>query len=445
MNDRALVLKAITAFALKFAGSERLISAALERARSRAFVNELCCGTIRNIPLCDFVMREVAGVKEERTPPRAMAILRCALYEILLCPAQKEYAIVNEWVELAGGRKQRGFINGVLRAVLRAVANRESSASAGARVLPNPAGAGCEFTADILTSPSIDLVAYLSQAYSLPLWLVKGWINERGEEAAKGMCAGSNRKPAVYLRPNSLKTTPELLKIRLEEAGATVAQAGEMLVLEGAPVPMNKLPGFTEGFFCAQDITASEVGRFIAPEKDSVILDLCSAPGTKATHLAELLGGSGQVIATDINPKRLQLVEENKRRLGLDNLVVVHYDDAREYVRSLGRLDALLLDVPCSNTGVLARRLDVRYRLTPDSIAALTTLQFDIVARALEFFRQASTVFYSTCSAEKSENDHIVHNLEGIVSKLTASCSQTTLPSAVTYGHDGGYIAKLTR
>jgi len=187
------------------------------------------------------------------------------------------------------------------------------------------------------------------------------------------------------------------------------------------------------------------VGRFIAPDKDSVILDLCSAPGTKATHLAELLTGSGQVIATDINPKRLRLVEENKRRLGLDNLVIVAYEDVREYVRSLGRLDALLLDVPCSNTGVLARRLDVRYRLTPDSIASLTTLQVDIITQTLEFFPQAPTLFYSTCSAEKRENDHILHNFKGIASKLTALDCQSALPSVVNHGQDGGYVVKLSR
>jgi 16S rRNA (cytosine967-C5)-methyltransferase len=161
----------------------------------------------------------------------------------------------------------------------------------------------------------------LSTAFSLPNWLIADWLAEFGFEKTRHICFGSNRRPGVYIRPNPLKTTIEDLADKLQQADIVfdiVPDAPMIRISSGKAV--TQLPGFAEGLFTVQDLTASQAVRMLAPKPGSKILDLCAAPGVKITQLAEITGDAAEIVATDINPDRLALIEQNTARLGITSV-----------------------------------------------------------------------------------------------------------------------------
>ncbi|OXU14176.1 transcription antitermination factor NusB [Sedimentisphaera salicampi] len=443
MNDRELILKALTYYKPGKTKTESLLADLLSKCSDKAFVNNFCCGIIRSLPAVDIVTAKISGAGEKKTSPQLWTVLRCGVFDIIYRPKQEIYAAVNEWVKLAGGKKQRGFANAVLRTVIRNISSRSVESPLRADFLPVSGAAGCLFKQDIFSSPDKEPAEYLSQVYSLPCWLVAGWLKNFGWEKACAVCRASNRKPGLYLRPNKTLTTPEKLLELLREEGAAAYRKGDIIALEKAGRPVEKLPGFEEGLFCVQDITAFEAGLFINPAPGQRILDLCSAPGTKSSHLAELMQGQGEVISTDINPARLEKARENKQRLRLDNITVLDYEQAFQYAADR-QIDAVLLDVPCSNSGVLSKRLDMRYRLRPEGIKQLNSQQYDIIKTVLTRLPAVKKLFYSTCSVEKSENYGILHKLLCELDRGAIRRTKLTLPSDVSFGRDGGYIAEFT-
>ncbi|AQQ10506.1 Ribosomal RNA small subunit methyltransferase B [Sedimentisphaera cyanobacteriorum] len=443
MNDRELIVKALSCYKPGKTKTEALLNDLLGKCSDKPFVNNFCCGIIRSLPAIDIVIAKLSGAREKKTSPQLWAVLRCGVFDIIYRPRQEIYAAVNEWVKLAGGKKQRGFANAVLRTVIRAIECRSGESPLSSNFLPVSGSLGCIFKQDIFSSPENAPSEYLSQVYSLLEWLVSGWIKKFGLEKTLSVCRASNRKPGLYLRPNKTLTTPEKLLEMLREDGAAAKRIGDIIALEKAGRPVEKLPGYNEGLFCVQDITAFEAGLFVNPSPGQTILDLCSAPGTKSSHLAELMQGAGEVIATDINPARLEKARENKQRLRLENITILEYEKAFEYAANR-QIDAVLLDVPCSNSGVLSKRLDMRYRLTPEGIDKLNSQQYDIIKTVLRRLPAVKKLFYSTCSVEKSENYEILHKLLCELDRGEIRRAKLTLPSDVSFGRDGGYIAEFT-
>jgi 16S rRNA (cytosine967-C5)-methyltransferase len=170
---------------------------------------------------------------------------------------------------------------------------------------------------------------------------------------------------------------------------------------------VERLPGFADGWFAVQDESAMQAARLLAPAPGSTVLDLCAAPGTKTTHLAELMGNRGSILAADVDRRRLALVEENCRRLGIDIVETqVVAADARDV--SPGPFDSVLLDVPCSNTGVLGKRPEARWRLRPQDIEELAAIQKRLLTAAIARLKPGGRLVYSTCSIEPEENEGVV-------------------------------------
>jgi len=202
-----------------------------------------------------------------------------------------------------------------------------------------------------------------------------------------------------------------------------------------------ELPGFAEGLFTVQDITASQAVRLLQPQPGWTILDLCAAPGTKTTQLAEATGDLAKIIATDIDAERLKLVKENTARLGIKNVNIVPYEELLN-----SKFDCILLDVPCSNTGVLAKRIETRYRITRKTITELTERQADLLHRAAAMTNQRGKICYSTCSIQKAENSELVKDFLQKNHSFKLESEQLILPSADPgRDHDGGYVAVLTK
>ena len=411
---------------------------------------DIVFGVIRNRTLIDLVIERFSSSPIRRIPDRVLNVLRVAVFELIYCPRAVEYAIVNEAVEYAkhvAGAKQAGFVNAVLRQTLRHILNRQKSLekSPPRKIVPQTLQTGCEFSIELLPDRHATPVEYLNIVNSIPEWLVKSWFDEYGREQTEKICFASNRRPSIYIRANSLKTTAEALADKLKDGGVECEITDEpQMIRLTSPKSITALPGFDEGLFAVQDLSAARVVRLLNPQPGWSILDLCSAPGTKTTHLAELTGGKAKIVATDIDGKRLEMVKENISRLDLaGSITVTEYNTLGEYFKKQDGFDCVLVDAPCSNTGVLARRPEVRHRITQSDIEKLAKVQADLLCTAEGMLKPQGILCYSTCSIQPEENGLLVKQfLEGHAG-FKLKTEKLTLPSAEGFDHDGGYAAVI--
>ena len=436
----------------------------LHKTDQRQRATDLVFGTLRNRLAIDTVIAAFSGRPVQRIQDELLNIIRIGTYELMYWPATGQHAVVNEAVsntKAVAGEKQAGFVNAVLRQILRHISNRQIPLAQGyvRRTLPQTPSTGCEFDTDFLPDSEASLTGYLSMAFSLPEWLIADWLGQfahpstslrvkRGtlpfipsENEVRQICFASNRRPSIYLRPNTLKITMDALAEKLRQAGVDLdTNPDNSMIRIRSPQAVPQLPGFTAGEFIVQDITASQPVRLLNPQQDWTILDLCAAPGTKTMQLAEATGDSAKIVATDIDSRRLEMVKENIARLGIKSVDVVPYEELPDY-----RFDSVLLDVPCSNTGVLARRIEARYRINPAKMQGLIRIQAELLDRAAGIVKPNGKICYSTCSIQNIENSQLVENFLKENKNFTLESEQLTLPSAEGFDHDGGYTAILTK
>lgn len=425
-----------------------ILNKLLPQTDEKQRATDLVFGTIRNRPAIDMVIARLADCPAERIPDKLLNIIRIGTYELLYCPESAEYAIVNEAVKNAAataGKKQAGFVNAVLRQITRHIANRQIQLSKAnpKRTLPQTPLTGCEFDSDILPEPELSPTEYFSIAFSLPKWLVANWLAELGTEPTRQICLASNRRPSIYIRPNILKTTTRKLaeKFRQAEINSEIATDTAMIKIKAATA-IARLPGFAEGLFSVQDITACRPAKLLKPQPGWTILDLCAAPGTKTTQLAELTDDKAKIVATDTDSRRLKMVKENTTRLGISSVSIIAYENLKEAAAEIGPFDCVLLDVPCSNTGVLAKRIEARYRIQPKSITELTKIQSKLLSAAAKMIKTGGKICYSTCSIQKCENSKLVKDFIQKNRGLKLKSELLILPSACPGRDcDGGYIA----
>jgi len=430
---------------------------------------DLVLGSIRNRPALDMVITKLADCPIKRIPAKLLNIIRIAAYELIYSPQTPDYSIVNEAVENAkavAGKKQTAFVNAVLRQITRHLRNRQIPLSQAdvQKTLPQSSSTGCEFDIDILPNPKDSPANFLSAAFSLPKWLIKSWLDEYGSEPARQICYAGNRRPSIYIRPNTLKTTTQKLLEKLRTANIDAkevsfvipAKAGiqedsvtdNSMIKIKSPKAVTELPYFDKGEFSVQDITATRPLQLLQPKPDWIILDLCAAPGTKTTQLAELTGDKAKIIATDIDGKRLKKVKENIARLGINNVTVVEYENLfknSKFSILNSKFDAVLLDVPCSNTGVLAKRPEVRLRITPKTIAKLTKTQGELLEYAASMIKPNGKICYSTCSIQRAENGDVINAFIKQHPEFSLEKENLSLPCAEACDFDGGYVAIILR
>jgi 16S rRNA (cytosine967-C5)-methyltransferase len=409
---------------------------------------DLVFGVIRNRNVIDLIIQQFASGLITKTPEKILNILRVGVYELAYCPHAAEYAIVDEAVGYAkhvGNAGQAGFVNAVLRQTLRNISSRQKILDQASPLgtLPQTPDTGCEFNIELFPDKDASPEEYLSTVFSLPRWLVDNWVYEYGKDETRGVCFASNRRPSVYLRPNTLRTTAKELaeKVKAAEVECEIEPETQMIKLT-SPRAITSLPGFDDGLFVVQDLAASQVVRALNPKPDWRILDLCAAPGTKTTQLAEATGGKAEIIATDIDANRLKMVGENINRLGLSECVsVINYSD----VEKQGGFDCVLIDAPCSNTGVLARRPEVRHRIKINDIDGLVNVQADLLSKAAGILRPGGVICYSTCSIQSREDGKLVGAIVWENHRLKIDSEKLILPSAEKFDHDGSYSAIIRK
>ncbi|MHC5074359.1 MAG: 16S rRNA (cytosine(967)-C(5))-methyltransferase RsmB [Planctomycetota bacterium] len=423
----------------------------LDSTTEKQRATDLVYGCLRNLSTIDHCISTLADRSVERIQPEILNVLRPAVYELLYCPSTAEYAIVNESVEMikrSAGKKQTSFVNAVLRQITRHITNRNAEIKNAdqKKIIPHDLVKGCLFDTEILPNVKTNPGKYLSVASSLPKWLIESWLTKYGLDSTRNICFASNRRPRLWIRPNILKTSVKHL-VEMFEKNKIEHQLSEdnrMLQIK-SPSAITNLPGFNEGEFTIQDLTASQAVCFLDPKTGQRILDLCAAPGTKTTQLAEHTRDKAEIIATDISAQRLKMVEENIKRLGINSVVIIPYEKIEKESHDLGLFDSILLDVPCSNTGVLSKRIEVRFRITPDAITKITRTQLQLFETAAKFLKPKGKICYSTCSIQSEENSLLIKRFIQNNKSFELEIENLTLPSAESPDHDGGYIAIIKK
>lgn len=350
---------------------------------ARARVLDYVSGVTRWRRRLDFLIDRFYRGDSETLEPGIRHTLRLALYDLLIRD-QPPHAVVDESVRLARfvvGRRATGLVNGILRAVVR---QRES--------LPEPD------TGD----PVEDLAIRLSH----PTWMTRGWAERFGLEETERLLRYNNARPVFGVRINTLRQTVEEGRARLDEAGVVWSEARLP-----AFVRVERLREFQqrkwleEGWFAVQDEAAALVVRVLDPQPGESLLDVCAAPGGKSLYAAALMENRGRIRALDVHPGRLELVVRMARRQGVEMLESAQQDGRTLSADTYGTFDRVLLDVPCSGTGVLGKRADLRWRRTPEDLVQLTALQDDLLEGASRCVRPGGLLLYATCSLEPEENE----------------------------------------
>ncbi|MBH40400.1 MAG: 16S rRNA (cytosine(967)-C(5))-methyltransferase [Chloroflexi bacterium] len=337
--------------------------------RERPLCQELFLGAIRRRATLDWLID--LRTNGRRQPALVQSLLRLGLYQIFWLDRVPNHAAVNETVNLARqcdiGRAS-GFINAVLRNSLREEAETRHQL-AGLRE----------------THPAI--------AHSHPDWLVRRWQARWGDTDASTLLDWNNRPAQTHARRNTLYETSEADWIQFDWAHE------QFLTHDG---PANTLPGFEDGAFYIQDPSTLLAVELLNPQPDESLLDLCAAPGGKTTAIAARMQNTGHLVASDIREDRLQRLRENCKRLGADCVEVMPAGtDVRE------KFDGVLLDVPCTNTGVMRRRVDLRWRLQPHDLQATMKTQRELLMQAARNVTPGGRLVYSTCSLEPEENSEM--------------------------------------
>jgi 16S rRNA (cytosine967-C5)-methyltransferase len=283
--------------------------------------------------------------------------------------------------------------------------------------------------------------AYFAAAFSFPKWLADRWLERFGLAECTRLGFWFNAPPPLWIRVNKLHNDRETFRLRLA-AALIDAEPGEHPQSLRFPEhhPIRELPGFDEGDFTVQDHSSMLVASALAPQPGMRILDLCSAPGGKTTHLAELMDNRGKITACDTDPKRLETVTTLCHRLGVKGVETVVLKENEE--PPVGPFDAALVDVPCSNTGVLGRRPEVRWRLKPTEFEYLIRLQTRLLIHAAERVKVGGTIVYSTCSIEPDENVGVVKAVLRGMRNVKLEAEHHSVPGKPS---DGGYWARLRK
>ena len=463
-TGRRIALEVLNRFDVGRHDAAEILHSIIHQTEQRSQATDLVFGVIRNRFAIDMLITKVGGTPAERISKKLINILRIGTYELVFAPKTAGYAIINEAANLAGasrgetasrravaGKKQVGFVNAVLRNVSRSISDRTISL-AGAdvlRTLPQSPQAGCLFNNAILPDPKTNPADYLSKAFSLPKWLITNWLGEFTFAQTSKICFAGNRPPSVFLRPNTLKISAKSLAARFTVDGIEfeLDPTGKMLKLKSHQ-PVFKLSGFDEGLFFVQDPTSAGAVQILAPKPGWTVIDLCAAPGGKTVQMAQLMNNTGRIIATDIDPERLQKVGQNCKRLEITIVELIPYERLAQVIAEIGRCDAILLDVPCSNTGVLARRPEARLRITPEAVARLARTQLQLLEKAAKMISTGSKICYSTCSILRQENSEVVKQFLSDSSNFSLDSENLTLPSPAapeSFDHDGGYTAILRK
>lgn len=355
--------------------------------RDIGFISELTYGVITWKLTIDEIIKKYSNLRLKKISPWILNILRMGIYQIVFLNKVPKSAAVNESVNLAkryGHKGSSNFVNAILRKVSKndyeEMLNIENN------------------------------VERISKTTSMPVWIVETLLKENTLEKVEEICKNSNLKPELSIRVNNLKTSKEELKKKLEEKDIKVENGvlEDFLILKNAK-NIENIEEFKNGFFTVQDEAAGLTAKILNPQINDTVLDACSSPGGKTTYLAEIMKDKGEVIAFDIHPHRVKLVEQVSKRLNLKSIKTDVKDSSIYDKKYKEKFDKILLDVPCLGLGVLKRKPDIKWQRKKEDIKEISKIQKQILDTCSKYLKKGGALVYSTCSILKEENEDVVN------------------------------------
>lgn len=391
--------------------------------KERAFITRVVNGTLERMIELDYIINQFSKVKVNKMKPVIRTIIRSGVYQLKYMDSVPASAVCNEAVKLAAKKgfvNLKGFVNGVLRSISKNIEG--------------------------ISYPSEDnVIQNLSVRYSLPEWMVEQWLTEYGRDMVEQMGTAFLKDKQTTIRCNlSLISREELLE-ELKEEGVLAEEFPELpyaFAISGYDY-LAKLRSFQNGHFYIQDISSMQVAEWADPKTGDSIIDVCAAPGGKAIHLAEKLSGTGTVIARDLTDYKVSLIWENINRSRLSNIEAQLWDAAEYDASAKEQADIVIADLPCSGLGVLGRKVDLKYKMTPKIQEELVKLQRRILSVVYAYVKPGGRLLYSTCTIHRGENEDNARWFLAEHSEFKLVKEQQRLPG--TDRGDGFYIAMFER
>lgn len=403
--------------------------------QEKGLATELIYGIIENKYYLNYIIDKLSKIKSKKMSTYVKISLWLGIYQILFLDSIKDHAAVNESVNLIKkyDKKSSGFVNAILRNVLR---QKDS----------------------IMEIKDKEIKDELSIKYSYNPWIVEKWIKDFGQEFTEDLLDANAEKPNLYIRTNTLKISRDELIGKLAKEGIKCTKVNgidEAIMVQNLKnIEGNEL--FKLGYFTIQDISSMLVGKIANPEKDSKVLDICSAPGGKTTHVATIMENTGQVIARDVFDHKLKLIKSTVNRLGLTNVSIENRDALKLDDNSIDKFDYVLADVPCSGLGIIKRKPEIKFK-EKSELSGLPDIQIKILNNASKYVKENGTLIYSTCTIHDEENIDVVEQflkenknfelvpIENINIDLDNQEKGYIKIYPNIHGMDGFFIAKLKR
>ena len=433
-SARTYACDILAAVAGRDAYADKLLDEAraqLEHPRDRNLLTELVKGVLRQQRRLDWKLQHHSKTRIRKLPHAILAALRTALYQLEFMDKIPAHAAIHEavrYVRRRNGERLTGFANAVLRACV------DKSAP------PAPT----------------DAITRLGIEHSHPDWLVERWLQRFGPAECEELLRADNLRPRQSLRVNRMRTTTAELLAELTALGLQAVQTPfqEDCIFLDSPLALDDLAAFREGRCTVQDPGAAAVIQLAAPQQGWSVYDLCSAPGGKSTYAAELMNDSGDVVAVDLHANKLPLIHNAAHRLGLSCIRTLE-GDART-IAFEATADLVLVDAPCSGLGTLSGKPEIKWRRTPDDIAELAALQFDILRHAAALTAPGGVLVYSTCTTEPEENRDVVNRFLREAPDFALDPAENYLPAEICrggaletlphrHGCDGTFAMRLRR
>lgn len=349
--------------------------------RERAQVREYVQNIFRKRSYLDFLIDEFSSVSVEEMKPGLKNILRLAIYDMLFMDSTPDYAAINEAVEIAKaklGSKTGDLVNAIMRNMQR-----------DGEDLPKPAFK--------------DRNKLVATTFSHPEWMVARWRKRFGEREAFQLMQANNSRPHYYVRVNTIRTKPENFELRMEKMDVPIEPSDWLpyYYKVDSVQPFIEKGLLSKGICLVQDIAAGFAPTILDPQPGETVYDLCAAPGTKSIMMSDLMHGEGEILSVDISSQRLEKLAESALNYKAEN-IKIRRGDVLEV--SLPLADAVLLDAPCTGTGVLSKRADLRWRRDEEGLKNAVELQEQLLEEAGNMVKRGGRLVYSTCSLEPEEN-----------------------------------------
>ena len=413
-SPRAAAVEALCLWATTHNSMDLLFQAQVGRLAEidRSLFKTLIYGVLRHKEYLDHIIRRFSSHPLRKMKPRTLMTLRIGVYQLLLLHRIPESAVVNATVNTLKDSGQPAWLIGFVNGLLRAVARERTT-------LP---------TAEAMEQAEPPLLNH-------PAWLIERWQARFGREPARMICRVNNTEPPLTLRVNNRKTSRSQLRELLEGSGIKAAPgqfSPTALVLDRFPGAIDALPGYAEGLFQIQDEAAQLASLLLTPLPDRArVLDACAGLGGKTSHLAERLPPQGSLVAIEPDSRRFGLLRQNLTRLGLaDQVRCLRTDLARFADTQPQPFDAILVDAPCSGTGVIRRQPDIRWNRQPEDLARYQTDQLRLLGLAASLLAPGGVLVYATCSLEAEENERVVQALLAGHGTLAVASAAALLPEA---------------